>query len=84
MLIIFIFTGTEKHNLFRLCYTVMSFKVKQSLSLFVTFVCKMSMNAPLVLTTARMTHPVLILMALSSVSLSSDVKLMAPPNLLVS
>ena len=43
----------------------------------------MSMNAPLVLTTARLTDPVVILMALLSVSPSSDVKLMVLPNLLV-
>ena len=52
--------------------------------IFVAFVFQMSMNAPLVLTTARLTHPVLILMALLSVSLSSDVKLILLPNLLVS
>ena len=52
--------------------------------IFVAFVFQMSMNAPLVLTTARLTHPVLILMALLSVSPSSGVKLMVLPNLLVS
>ena len=63
----------------------MSFKVKFIPAfIYVAFVFQMSMNAPLVLTTARLTHPVLILMALLSVSLSSDVKLMLIPNLLVS
>ena len=63
----------------------MSFKVKLIPAfIYVAFVIQMSMNAPLVLTTARLTHPVLILMALLSVSLSSDVKLMLIPNLLVS
>ena len=52
--------------------------------IFVAFVFQMSMNAPLALTTARLKHPVLILMALLSVSPSSSVKLMVLPNLLVS
>ena len=52
--------------------------------IFVAFVFQMSMNAPLMLTTARLTHPVLILMALLSVSPISGVKLMVLPNLLVS
>ena len=63
----------------------MSFKVKLIPAfIYVAFVFQMSMNAPLVLTTARLTHPALMLMALLSVSPSSDVKLMVLPNLLVS